>query len=182
MAIRRGYRHQFTIDSQTVWLDSKNEALALTRFIEQYGFSGKWARPTLGITHRGANYTPDFELVVNSFAMPQLALIEVKQNYRDFGATTARRMWRISRHYPTDLLYLYAVNSDKWFKVLQNGVMRQTTPPQPGDKLITDFPRQSGYTRRNYYGRRYHRSFGDLLFSFVQNLFHSKPKPKRRRK
>jgi hypothetical protein len=167
MAMRRGKRHQFTIDGQTVWLDSLNEQMALTRFIEEYGFSNKWKRPTHGIKHAGKFYTPDFELAINDHGQTSRALVEVKEYQRNFTKDMATRMRAVASHYHTDYLLLYAVKTYKWYRV--KSIICETTPPQPGILSLAQLFQPKGFITTNHYGRKYQRSWLDVFLALLRS-------------
>ncbi len=181
MTIRRGKRHELTIDGQTVWLDSLNEAIALQRFIDKYGFSDKWVRPTYGVKHAGKYYSPDFELAVNDYSHTSRALIEVKQYRRDFTKNMVERMCAVASHYNTKHLFLYTVKNDKWYKVYKhNGMLQECSPPSPGTINLHDLFMPKRYLVRNWYGRRYYQGFSDGAFSLLRNVL-TPAKPRRHR-
>lgn len=177
MAVRRGRKHEVTIDGQTVWLDSLNEEIALKRFVQQYGFSGQWARPAIGIKHAGKYYTPDFELAINDYGNTSRALVEVKEYRKNFTKNMAARMCAVASHYHTNCLLLYAVKTDKWYRVIpRSGVVRETTAPQPGKLPLADLFQPKRFETKNYYGRSYHQSWTDSL----SPLFCASSSPRRR--
>lgn len=179
MAMHKGRRHEVTLDGQTVWLDSMNEEIALRRFIEQYGFGGKWERPQYGIKHANRYYSPDFELAINDYSNTSRALVEVKQYRRDFTKDMAGRMCAVAHHYHTDCLLLYAVKTDKWYRVIPgSGIVRDCTPPQPGALDLSELAQPARFVTTNYYGRKYYQSWIDTFTS----MFFPAPPPKRRKR
>ncbi|TAH31657.1 hypothetical protein EYC59_06490 [Candidatus Saccharibacteria bacterium] len=178
MTIRRGRRHEITIDGQKVWLDSLNEAIALQRLIEQYGFSGKWERPAIGIKHSNKFYTPDFELAVadNNFDRTSRAILEVKQYRRECVKDTRERMCAIAKHYQTERIYLYAVKKDEWFRISSDdNSIASCEPPLPGVLNVSQLWKPMRFATTNYYGRQYYQGFFNSVFT-------PDSKPKRRRK
>ncbi len=183
MAFRRGNRHEFTIDGQTVWLDSLNEEIALRRFVDQYGFAGKWIRPRHGIRHAGKLYSPDFELAVDENGNTSRALVEVKQYRRDFTKDIARRMSAVAGHYNTNRLYLYTVIKDEWFMLdVRTSLLNPCGPPSAGSLDISRLMVPGRYVSYNWYGRKYYRSFSDVTLSVLWQLLTPAPRKTRRRK
>ena len=177
MTTFRGRRHQLTIDNQTVWLDSLNEATALERFITTYGFSGKWERPEHGIKHAGKFYSPDFELAINHYGNTARALVEVKEYRKNFTKAMVERMCGVASHYATDSLFLYAVKTDKWYRIVQRGgLVRECPAPLPGTLQLSDMKSPSRFVTKNYYGRKYYQSYTDTVLS----LFRPAPKYKKK--
>lgn len=176
--MRRGKRHEFSIDGQTVWLDSLNEAIALDRFVNQYGFSGKWDRPQFGVMHGGKQYTPDFELAVQDGSFTSRAIVEVKEYKRDCLKATRQRMCTIARHYNTKHVFLYAVKKDEWF-----GIDADTTElipclaPLPGNTPVAQLYKPMRFKTTNYYGRTYYQSYMDSFLSPLQ----TKPEKRHRK-
>lgn len=165
--MQRGRRHQATVDGRTVWLDSDTEEYSLKRFVEKYGFSGKWAR-SRGIKFRGKYYTADFELsVADKNGQYSLALVEVKQYRKNMTMGMAKRMYVIAHHFSTKHCYLYTYKSDRWYIVGKNGSIMPCAPPSPSDKKITDHYRPKYLITRRLHGRRYYQSFSDLVISFL---------------
>lgn len=170
--VRRGRRHQVTLDGQTVWLDSMNEEIALRRLIENHGFSGKWERPIYGIKQAGKYYSPDFEIAVDDYGRTSLALVEVKQYKKDFTTGMLKRFRVAARHYRTDYLFLYVVSSDSWHRIPQRGGSPQRcNPPLPGRLPISTLFRPKSLVVRNWYGRRYRQSYSDIASSLIRKIF-----------
>ncbi|HEY4160741.1 MAG TPA: hypothetical protein VGM08_01640 [Candidatus Saccharimonadales bacterium] len=166
MAMRRGNRHKTEIDSQVAWLDSLNEEVALGRFIEQYGFSGKWERPVIGIKHAHQFYTPDFELAIADGKRTSRAIVEVKEYKRDCTKATRERMCAVAGHYPTRDLFVYAVKKDEWWRINAKSGLLETSPaPVSGNLNVSELVTPLRFITHNYYGRRYYQSFSDSLFS-----------------
>lgn len=168
MAQRRGRKHQFEIDGQSVWLDSLTEQQALINLIDKHGFSGKWLRPRFGIKHAGKFYSPDFELAVDDYGNTARALLEVKQYRKDFTKTMAERMCAVARHYHSKQLYLYAAKSGKWYKILSPKAIRECRPPLPGKLPLSELLQPKRMVVKNYHGRRYYQSLSDKLLSFFR--------------
>ena len=183
MATRRGNRHELAIDGQFIWLDSLNEEIALRRFIDQYGFNGKWERPKHGVKHAGKSYTADFELAVNDYGRTSRAIVEVKQYRKDFTTGMAERMRVLADHYRTDCLFLYVTKSDAWFKLMpRNGMVRPCTPPQPGEQYLTELSLPRRFLTRNYFGRKYYQSFGDKFLASLNTFLFSFTATSRRKR
>ena len=179
MTMQRGKKHQINYDGQTVWLDSLNEEIALKQFVEKYGFSEKWTRPSMGIKHAGKYYSPDFELAIDDYGNTSRALVEVKEYRKDFIKDIAARMCTIAHHYHTNSLYLYAVKTDKWYSIVpKSGMVRETTAPQPGELSLSELFQPKRFATKNYYGRIYSQSWIDSMLS----LFRSSSTSNRRKR
>lgn len=177
MAVRRGNRHPLSVDGQTIWLDSMTEEIALCRFIDQYGFAGKWERPQFGIKHLGKFYTPDFELAIEDGTRTSRALVEVKQYKRDCVKNICERMRAVAGHYFTKDVFLYTASKDEWYQLnIRTGELELCSPPRPGRLNMVELAKPWHFKVSNFYGRRYRRSFWDVFFSLLS------PKSNRRRR
>ncbi len=183
MAIRRGNRHQFTFDGQTVWLDSLTEERALRKIVEVYGFGGKWLRPKQGIMHHGRQYTPDFELSVADGERTSRAIVEVKQYRRDLPERTVGALIATAKHFSTKDIFLYTEKGDNWFRVnARSGHVAPCPPPLPGKLDIKTMWRPRSFGVRNMYGRRYRRSLTDMFLSLIEGVMYPDLKRGRKRK
>lgn len=169
--VRRGRRHEVMIEGKTIWLDSLNEYVALQRIIGEYNFVNRWHRPDVGIKQAGLYYTPDFELAIDDNGNTARALVEVKQYRKELSIRTSYRMRVAAWHYRSDFIYLYAVKSDKWYKVgRRDGAVRQCSAPLPGKNEISRLWKPKRIIVRNSHGRRYYQSYVDIVLSIIREF------------
>lgn len=175
------------IGDRIVTVDSHLEERVL-RKLDENGFRGLWAKPSIGINVNRSNYTPDIELSVQLDGMTHRAVVEIKPAANFFTPYICRRMIGIARHYHTKLLLLYAEKEDSWYRIdCKTGVLSQCGAPVPGNipikKLYKPLSIPAAKVYSHYYDKAALPALGKALMSFIiEALLAPFITPKRRRR
>lgn len=181
----------FEVDGQTVWLDSKSEAIFMRGLVKR-GFSRKWRRPK-GVKYNGNPYTPDFELSVNWHGKEVRAHVEYKSTSASQFKIIDRNRALAALHYygQNPLVLLYVGKTQRWYYIdSESKYAKICPPPVPGTHPITVYPPASGViTTTNKYGRKYKNDIKALIGTKIADgleatvrLFFGTPKDRKKRR